>query len=253
MDMDANRDQRMGNINNWLLEHRTPASPETALRNWGEIAKYTAMECPKKVANEFLLCCLLDYQIKTGVGWKNGRRYINEISHRHDEVWWEIGKFTKKEWDSKFKEFGLHWMHNAHSRLWPIAMCICFNYDGDARRIWQDGNSFDVLCRLYYIGAGLQISRMIVGALKDCGYVSGKCDVKADVYVRRVLGRAISGTVASPVDAIELARQLHPADPWQLDSPLWLVGDAYCESAKPKCSDCGLAEACSYAHEHASQ
>jgi endonuclease III len=253
MGMDANRDQRMGRIAQWLLEHRITKSQTTARKDWGEIADYTAKECPKKVANQFLLCCLLQYQINSRVGWENGLHYVKEISQCPDEVWREISDHTKEGWESKFKEYGLHWMHNAHNRLCPIAKCICFHYDGDARRIWEDGNSFDVLCRLYYIGAGAQISRMIVGALKDCGYVFGKCDVKADVYVCRVLGRAISGIDASPVNAIELSRQLYPSDPWQLDSPLWHIGESYCELTEPKCSECGLAENCLYAHEHASQ
>jgi hypothetical protein len=31
--------------------------------DWGEISNFADKPCPKKVANKFLLCCLLDYQI----------------------------------------------------------------------------------------------------------------------------------------------------------------------------------------------
>jgi endonuclease III len=251
MDTDANRGQRMGKIAEWLLKHKNTIRPETAQQKWGDIAEYTARECPKKVANLFLLCCLIDYQTKTGIAWGKGSQFIKKVPCP-DEVWEKISNYTREEWESEanFKGCGLHWMHKAHNRLWQIAKNICFYYGGDARRIWQETNSFDALCRLAYIGAGSQISRMIVGALKDCGQLSGKCDVKADVYICRVLGRAISGKDASPTDAMDLARQLHPSDPWQLDWPLWNIGDLYCKSTDPKCSECVLAENCLYAHEH---
>jgi len=252
MDFDVSQDERTCAIANWLLKH-SAVDQESPQNKWGEIANHKETECPKKVANQFLLCCLLDYQSKADP-WKRGRRFIEEISKRPDEVWAEIGACTKEEWesDAKFGECGLHWMHKAHNRIWPIAKRICFWFDGDARRIWQKSNSFDTLCRLYYLGAGEQISRMIVGALKDCGLVSGKCDVKADVYICRVLGRAILGKDASPPEAVALARRLHPSDPWQLDWPLWNIGKSYCEATTPKCSNCDLATNCLYAHWHPS-
>jgi len=91
---------------------------------------------------------------------------------------------------------------------------------------------------------------MIVGALKDCGQISGKSDVKADVHVCRVLGRVFDGKETTPGVAIKLARELNPDDPWQLDMPLWNLGQTKCDSTSPKCTDCYLVEDCKYAQEH---
>lgn len=248
MDVASNRNEIIKQVAQQLL-----AMPKnTARESWGAIADYSAGTCPKKVANEFLFCCLLEYQIDERRAWNNGCRFIHEMQNDPDDLWALIAGYSKKEWTSetKFKECNLHWMRKPHNRLWAIARSICFHYDGDARRIWQNGDSFDALCRLSYIGAGEQISRMIVGALMDCGYVSGKCDVKADVHVSRVLGRTVFGEEAIPEDAIEIAREIHPANPWQLDSPLWTIGNSFCHPKNPECSECYLCSACSYAHEH---
>jgi adenine-specific DNA glycosylase len=97
---------------------------------------------------------------------------------------------------------------------------------------------------------------MIVGALKDCGLVDGGSDVKADVYVCRVLGRALEGQEVDAENAeraVRLARQLHSADPWQLDWPLWHFGQTYCHTTSPNCSGCPLAPHCAYAAKKRSE
>ena len=106
----------------------------------------------------------------------------------------------------------------------------------------------DALCSL---GAGDRISRMVVGALRDCGRIKDTTsDVKRDVYVRRVLGRAVLGEPTDPEAAVALARQLYPADPWQLDAQLWHVGRTYCHTSNLDCLKCYLSEHCAYASGH---
>lgn len=88
---------------------------------------------------------------------------------------------------------------------------------------------------------------MIVGALRDCGEITGAAsDVKGDVYVCRVLGRTMLGRPTDPETAVRLAAQLHPADPWQLDAPLWYIGKTYCYASSPDCSPCYLAPHCAF-------
>jgi hypothetical protein len=73
---------------------------------------------------------------------------------------------------------------NGHNRLWKIARRICDQYQGDARNIWEGRDSRSVLEALWELGAGDQMSRMIVGALRDCGLMVGvTSDVKGNVYV----------------------------------------------------------------------
>ena len=233
-----------------LIDHReTP--------DWGEIANKHGDECTKEIANRFLLCCLIDYQSKADDAWKRGYRYFEGLdTEQKCELWTAIANTSKVDWTSEenYRKCGLHWMHPAHNRLWQIAINICAFFEGDARRIWQNGTLFDVLCRLYYIGAGEQISRMIVGALRDCGQISGesgiKSDVKGDVHVCRVLGRVFDGKEIRTAVAVAMARKMNPADPWQLDSSLWRLGQTNCYPKSPKCTGCYLKSDCKYAQEH---
>jgi hypothetical protein len=226
---------------------------ETPRAKWGAIADTSKGGCDKKIANSFLLCCLIDYQNRSDgefSPWSRGRRYFEGLKEEHQQEFWRmIAGYSKKEWEDQFSRCGLHWRHAPHNRLWQIASDICFFYDGDARRIWEGGALFDALCRLYYLGAGEQISRMIVGALKDSGYFPEKSDVKADVHVCRVLGR-IFGTEVGAREAINLTRETHPKDPWRLDWPLWNIGRSKCHPDSPQCATCELKGVCNYAESN---
>jgi endonuclease III len=230
-----------------LLEHRNGKA------DWGEISHLEGQQCSKKVANRFLLCCLLDYQMDSNLAWRNGYRLVNEVLGDPDDVWAAITSVTEAEWASQRDEYHLHRFAAGHNRLWRIARSIRANYDGDARCIWMGKDPSDVIKRLWSVGAGEQISRMIVGALRDCGQLSGASDVKADVYVCRVLGRAVCGDQTTPEIALQLARGLCPSDPWQLDWPVWNVGKTHCHANNPDCSLCYLAPHCAYALKAHSQ
>jgi len=171
-----------------LLEHRE------GKENWGEISRLDGTECSKKTANKFLICCLLDFQWDTKVAWARAERLVKDLGDP-ESLWEAIGSFSKEEWDSKYEEYGRpHRFHWGYKRLWGIANDICARYDGDARNIWLGKTPFEALVHLWALPAGDQISRMIVGALPDCGQIKGGSgDVKADVHLRRVLGRAVYG------------------------------------------------------------
>lgn len=218
--------------------------------DWGKIATCAPGKVDKEIANEFLLCSLLDYRINADDAWARGERYFNSLGHEDKrELWQMIARTPLQVWTSEemFQRCRLHWMRPAHNRLWPIANNICVFFDGDATKTWEGASLFDVFCRLYYIGAGEQISRMIVGALKDCGHISGRGDVKADSHVCRVLGRVFKGEQVSPVIAVETARKLYPDDPWQLDAPLRMLGSSICRPASPQCPKCYLVLQCKFA------
>ena len=86
-----------------------------------------------------------------------------------------------------------------------------------------------------------------MGALLDCGQIKGTGDVKADVHVCRVLGRAVNGDPADAETAGKLAQELNPMDPWQLDWPLWNLGKSHCHARTQDCARCYLAPHCSAA------
>jgi hypothetical protein len=220
--------------------------------DWGEISHLDGQRPSKQLANKFLACCLLDYQQKAEKAWDNGYRLVNEILHNPEDLWGAITSVSRDEWNAKKREYNLHWKIQGHERLWRIGKQMLAEYQGDARLIWEGQKAGMVLERLWELRAGDQISRMIVGALKDCGLITGASDVKADVYVRRVLGLALEGQevgLGNAQHAVDLARELYPADPWQLDWALWHFGQTYCHPTSPNCSECPLAPCCAYAAE----
>jgi hypothetical protein len=196
---------------------------------------------------------LLDYMQDSDKAWTNGDRLVHEFLGNPEDVWGAITSYTRDDWNAKKKEYNLHWMRRAHDRLWSIAKDISKEYEGDARRIWEGYDARSVLENLWALGAGDQISRMIVGALKDCGLTAGASDVKGDVYVCRVVGRALNGKEEKNAErAVAMARKLYPTDPWQLDWALWHFGQTYCHTTSPNCSECPLAPYCAYAAEERS-
>jgi len=203
----------------------------------------------RKAANKFLLACILDYQVRAETAWRNASRLAEQILGDPDDLWGAIASASLEQWNSRRKEYSLHRFTKGHERVFTIGQKIVAQYAGDARNIWQ-GQSIDAtLYRLYSLGVGEQISRMIVGALIDVGLLDGKGDVKADTHVRRVLGRLLHGR-EFPADraqeAVDSARRLHPENPWLLDRPLYRLGKSVCTASAPRCGDCFMQPLCAY-------
>jgi hypothetical protein len=87
---------------------------------------------------------------------------------------------------------------------------------------------------------------MTVGGLRDCGWLKGRADVKADIHVMRVLGRVFTGQPTTEDQAIAATRRMHPKDPWFLDGPLWQAGLNICKVTDPLCEECYLHSDCAY-------
>ena len=90
---------------------------------------------------------------------------------------------------------------------------------------------------------------MVAGALYDTGQIQGKGDVKVDIHVRRVLGRVFQGDTFTTQDeskVTELTREMHPANPWLLDRPLYSLGKQTCRATEPDCRACYLRRECVY-------
>jgi hypothetical protein len=142
--------------------------------DFGEISHLEGRECSKGIANRFLICCLLDFQQNAAVAWKKGEVLAEKLGGA-ENVWLAISSFPKAEWDSRYEESDRpHRYRWGYARLWGIANTICARYNGDARNIWCNRSPYDALVHLWAVGAGDQISRMIVGALRDSGQIKGR-------------------------------------------------------------------------------
>lgn len=165
-----------------------------------------------------------------------------------EDLWNAVSSVSVEDWQAKRREYSLHRFPVGHSRVWTISNRIVGQYNGDTRNIWQGQSIESTLNRVLSIGAGEQISRMIVGALTDTSQVIGKGDVKADVHICRVLGRALRGDALATREATEMTRKMHPSNPWVLDRPLFAIGrqNKICTASNPKCQLCYLQPVCAY-------
>lgn len=207
----------------------------------------------QKEANKFFLGAILDFQIKADKAWENAERLSEKILGDPENLWEEITKVSLDEWNARKKEYALHRFPAAHQRVYTIGQQIVRIYQGDARNIWKGHPPNDVFSRLDAVGVRGQIARMIVGALMETGQIDGKkADVKADLHVRRVLGRILCGRKAflTPEDATEFTRKMNPDNPWLLDQPLFGLGSrSICTAKNPQCTQCYMESLCQYRAE----
>lgn len=212
--------------------------------HWPWLSELQGERSDKKSANKFILGAIIDFQISADQAWENARR-LSEIEFRDpDDLWETIHAVSESDWRSRFKLYRLHRFGWAHMRVWKIGREIVQRYGGDARRIWEHQTAAKVLKRLTGMRVGPQISRMIVGALKDTGQIEGLGDLKADLHVRRVLGRLFTGNKVSVQEAHRLARLVARGPTWPLDTKLYRVGQRICR-AEPECKRCDLKLLCS--------
>lgn len=85
---------------------RTSLENRRAKEDWGEISRIEGGECSKRVANTFLICCLLDFQSPTDEAWRKAERLVERLGDPAD-LWSTISSFAKEKWDSKYDEVSL--------------------------------------------------------------------------------------------------------------------------------------------------
>lgn len=204
----------------------------------------------KKSANKFMLGAILDYQIRADVAWENARRLAEKEFGDPVRLWERIATMPKATWKARFKRYSLHRFPKAHERVWRIGREIVERYGGDARRIWDGQPAAEVLERLISMRVGPQISRMIVGAPYDTEQIKDLGDVKADLHVRRVLGRVFTGSKVTVREAHRLARMIARGPTWPLDQRLYVLGKTICR-AQPICERCDLNRLCARGLEEA--
>jgi hypothetical protein len=197
----------------------------------------------KRDANRFLFTSAMDYQMKSDTIWHRAKGFVEDELGNPTNLWETIRSFSLSKWRAKCAAMPLHRFPQVYTRHWRIAEQVQGLYRGDARRIWRSCSAQEAL---EAIGMGPQLSRMTVGALKDEKQVTGCALVKADLHVRRVIGRVFDGEQVTEARATELTQELHPRDPWKLDNGLFQLGRAHCRPA-PDCGNCPLRRDCCFA------
>lgn len=201
----------------------------------------------RRQANRFLLGASIDYQVKADVAWERARAFVVEMGDP-ESVWRALlRRYSRRAWMKRWAHQPIHRFPKGHERVWRLAGEIVRRYDGDARVIWQGQGPKEVLGRLLDIRFGPQLSRMVVGALIDKRQIRGSGDVKADVHVRRVLGRLMGAGRPSPLEVTRLTRLMWPRNPWRLDQPLYQIGKDFCYASRPACGECTVIRHCAHA------
>ena len=233
--MDLNHDS---SVRRRLLE----LSGEGA-HHWPWLSELNGQRCEKKSASKFMLGAILDYQIKADQAWGNAKRFAEQVLGDPDDLWGIIVSVPRSEWSSRFGDYRLHRFPAGHDRVWRIGRDIVDQYGGDPRRTWTGQSANTVLARLLDIRVGDQLSRMIVGALWDTRQIDDVGELKADLHVRRVLGRVFTGGKVSADGAHEIANRIAEGPTWHLDEPLYRIGQRFCKPI-PRCRNCALNQIC---------
>ena len=200
----------------------------------------------KRSANKFLLGCILDYRMQVEVVWENARRFAEDDLDDPRDLWKEIIAIPRWDTPTVHRRYSLHWLSAAHARVWRIGRNIVERYGGDARNIWNNQSPCVTQERLERMGVGPQLSRMTTGLLRDTGQIDGAGELKADIHVRRVLGRIFTGDVVSASTALGIAEVMMPRRSWELDAQLFRLGKFVCKKTHPNCQGCFLRTECKF-------
>lgn len=201
----------------------------------------------RRDANAFLCACFLEYRSGTTDVWDNVEFFTEDILDNPENIWQSILDHTYEGWEERFDDYTLHPEKKVHIRLYRIAHLMVRFYAGDGRQIWTgyEHDPESVYKRLLMLQIPRSIACLVVGTLKDRGYIQGSFDIVGDIVDSRVLGRMIcgDGSAITPLKARRLARMLSPEDPWELDRPLYLIGSHWCGPG-PKCRACPVRCVC---------
>jgi hypothetical protein len=198
----------------------------------------------RRRANKFFAGCIVDYQTNADFVWDRVAERTEKDLGDPKYLWKRIVSVSPRKWQAQWRTRPWHKFPKGHERVRRIGKEIVEKYMGDVRNVWRDQGPTEVYARLMSIRVGPQLSRMVVGALIDAKEVRGKGDVKADIHVKRVLGRVLRGEDLSERGATEITREMHPKNPWLLDAPLYSLGKYICTKRSPKCSECYLRRDC---------
>lgn len=232
------------------LLHLRRSEPRYRDSEWPWLARDGRQHLTLEDANKFLCASFLEFRAgKTDV-WDNTAYFSDEVLEHPDNLWRAIVAHSPEGWNEQFWEYHLHPDPAVYARLRTVAGLMIRYYHGDARQIWEgfSDNPPEVFRRLKILDLPRSTCCLVIGALKDQGYLEGSYDIVGDVVDSRVLARIAcgEGSRITPYQARQLARMICVKDPWILDRPLYVLGMSYCAPG-PRCRLCPARPGCVYA------
>lgn len=237
-------------ISGRTLLHLRRSAPRFRESEWLWLSGSRPEDLTLQDANCFLCACILELHAgKTDV-WDNTAYFVHEVMDDPENLWRSITGHSPEGWADQFWEYNLHPEPVVHARLREVAVLMVRYYHGDARQIWAEylTNPQEVFRRIRVLGVPRSTACLVIGALKDEGYLEGSFDIVGDVVDSRVLGRIAcgEGSGLTSYQARILGKMISPGDPWVLDRPLYVLGMSTCGPG-PRCRSCPANDGCVYA------
>jgi endonuclease III len=203
----------------------------------------------KKQSNKFLLSVIMSRRDKAVRVWKNAGEVARKLGHPAS-LWHSIrSDYTRAQWRQLWKCEKYHRLGVQMAEcVYDSAAVLVNQYGGDARKIWEGRDNPAIKHSLLELpGVGQKIANMTIGGLLDTAQITNRrADIAPDTHTCRVIGRVFHGEKCTEDEAIKLAREMRPANPWPLDGPLYFIGQDFCKAQNPDCSDCYLMRECVY-------
>lgn len=199
----------------------------------------------------FFIGVILDQSQKAERVWTTPFELMNRLGHL--DVF-KIAQMTDQEIQGVFErspKLHRYWKIMA-LRVRDACKLIIRKYDGDVKNIWNDTPRTDDLQRRFdeFDGIGQKKASMATNILVRDFNVPVRdrkgVDVSNDIHVRRVFMRTGLVENGTESEIIQIARELNPEYPGELDFPAWDVGRRWCHPTSTNCSNCPINESCAH-------
>lgn len=202
-----------------------------------------------KFPHAYVLACIMDRQISAESAWTIPYAICQAIGS-FDMT--DLVKLSEEDTISLFLRISKHrYKKEMAINFFSAVHKIANEYDGDARKIWNDEPPSGILiCRfLQFKGVGIKIATMATNILVRQFNVKlndkSSIDVSPDIHIMRIFHRlGLISSEKAKEEAIYMARALYPKYPGIVDYPCWFVGRNFCHPTTPDCNICPFHSFC---------
>ncbi len=224
-------------------------APQTTPFTTGNPAADDLWKDLKNYPHAFVLCCVMDRQIKSEKAWIIPWEVSNEIGG------FEFSRLLKlNEGDvvKIFQKKSLHRFNEVMAKCFYAAIqTIHSKYNDNAANIWNNNPKSAIIVRrfLEFKGVGPKIATMAANSLvRNFGIpmqdLAG-IDISPDVHVLRVFIRiGFIPKESTNDELIYKAQELYPNYPGIFDLSCLEIGRKWCKPQNPECSGCYLNALC---------
>ena len=199
----------------------------------------------------YVLACIMDRQISADKAWIIPWLVSQKVGSFDMET---LKKIPQETIENIFQEVSKHRYKQIMTRNFYAAIQrIAEEYDGDARKIWNDTPPSGLIISrfLRFQGVGVKIATMATNILvRQFNVVLAEktsIDISPDIHILRIFSRlGLISSEEAKEEAIYMAKALNPEYPGIADYSCWYVGRTFCHPQNPQCSQCPLSSFCKY-------